>query len=571
MTRQNKSISDWLIIFSILLLFISVGFYTVGDYGLTVDFPFHFSRGEAYLHYFLTGNKDYSDIPANTRCIFQDISFKDILAGKTIEISQGWKKGEFGTHPSLSGILSALGCTIFHRKLGFLGPVDAHHSLIIVLAAIAILVTYLFALEAYGRWVAVLSALCLALFPRFFGHAHNNFKDIPILCFATLSLWAFWKGVKHLSWKWIILFGIFLGFGMSIKFNAMWVILVIAPWLVLQWKTKLLKINELKPILFYLAICPLIAFLILYFLWPYLWADSINNLLHVVSTYASYVTRKGGGAGFVTDVGWPPWRPYYAPAYAIITTPVIILFFSTIGLVTLWKNIKKETHGASSFVILWLFTPILIFILPITLYNGIRIFMGFIPPLCIVAAIGASESADFLKTKYFNKISPYIINIIIYAIMIIPLLVVNIRTHPNQVTYFNLLSGGLSGAQKTRLPFTDRIITIPDAWDYWRNSYRNGVKWLNENAEPDSYLTMIDYKQHVVIGANELREDIKLRKIKSLEQIKNRSDSSPGYIMFIARPWFYSDEYIVEYCRNNLSPVYSITSQGAPVLLIYKY
>lgn len=565
---RRKSVIDWLIVLLFLSVFLLINFHTIGDYGLTYDFTFHLSRGEAYLHYFLTGNKDYSDIPENERCIFQDISFKDTLAGKTREVSPGWSNGEFGAHPSLAGILSALGCTIFHRKLGVLGVIDAHHSINIILDALTILVIYLFALEAYGRWVALLAALSLAFFPRFIGHAHNNFKDIPILCFATLSIWTFWKGIKYHNWKWIVAFGIFFGLGMSVKFNTVWVILVIGFWLVLQWGKLNLTIGKSKSLWLSLAISPLIAFLVFYLLWPYLWVDPINRLLRLINFYGSFVTKKAvAGGDFIRE---RPWRPYYAPGYALITTPTILLFFGVIGLIAVYKNIKKEATKTSLLVILWLFIPILMFMFPkLFVYNGIRQFMGFIVPFCIVAAIGASSAAGFLKAKYFKKASPLIINTAVSAIMIIPLLVVNIQTHPHQVTYFNLLVGGLSGAQNIRIPLTNRI-GIPDGWDYWGSSYREGVKWLNENAEPNSSLAVY-FAKHVVAGANELREDIKLTEVETIEQIENNENSKPGYIMFVTNRWFLEYNDIVKYCYNNLDPIYSLTSQGAPVLLIYKY
>ena len=54
-----------------ILIFI-IGLFTLKDYGINWDTINHLPRGQAYLHYFLTGKKDYSDLPL----YFKDYSDK---------------------------------------------------------------------------------------------------------------------------------------------------------------------------------------------------------------------------------------------------------------------------------------------------------------------------------------------------------------------------------------------------------------------------------------------------------------------------------------------------------------
>ena len=51
------------------LAYAVIAFATIGHYGVSFDEPPHFRRGQAYLHFFLTGKKDYSNIPS---CIWTD-------------------------------------------------------------------------------------------------------------------------------------------------------------------------------------------------------------------------------------------------------------------------------------------------------------------------------------------------------------------------------------------------------------------------------------------------------------------------------------------------------------------
>ena len=155
-------------------------FYTLGDYGVVRHSYDEYTRGDAYIHFFFTGNKDYSDIPENKRCYFQTTTFAEGLASDFTALTY-----DSDITPPVGGLISSLGCYIFREKLGLLGDIDAHHSMFVILSTITILVVYLFSLKIYGTAIASLSALFLALFPRLVGHSQNNYRDIPIFCLGT--------------------------------------------------------------------------------------------------------------------------------------------------------------------------------------------------------------------------------------------------------------------------------------------------------------------------------------------------------------------------------------------------
>ena len=45
------------------ILFLIVGIFTLSDYGVNWDNSYHFNRGQAYFWYFLTGKKNFNDLP----------------------------------------------------------------------------------------------------------------------------------------------------------------------------------------------------------------------------------------------------------------------------------------------------------------------------------------------------------------------------------------------------------------------------------------------------------------------------------------------------------------------------
>ena len=68
--------SSWKLSLIIPLVFLIGGIVTLSDYGFNSDEPFHFYRGQAYLHFFLTGKKDYQDLKSYPRINSERYEFK---------------------------------------------------------------------------------------------------------------------------------------------------------------------------------------------------------------------------------------------------------------------------------------------------------------------------------------------------------------------------------------------------------------------------------------------------------------------------------------------------------------
>ena len=64
---KNLRIKRVLLIFLVPLLFLVIGTAVIKDYGFNWDEPFHFMRGQAYLHFFFTGEKNYNSLPPYPR------------------------------------------------------------------------------------------------------------------------------------------------------------------------------------------------------------------------------------------------------------------------------------------------------------------------------------------------------------------------------------------------------------------------------------------------------------------------------------------------------------------------
>ena len=74
---KNRDIKNKLLIFVIPFIFLVVGIITLKDYGLNWDEPYHFAKGQAALHYMLTGKKTFLDLPAYTPTLKGSSDFMD--------------------------------------------------------------------------------------------------------------------------------------------------------------------------------------------------------------------------------------------------------------------------------------------------------------------------------------------------------------------------------------------------------------------------------------------------------------------------------------------------------------
>ena len=100
-----KFVKDNITVIIISAVFFIVSFMTLHDYGISWDEPIHFTRGQAYLNYFLNGETEYKDF-SGRHSIYQETSFA----------AKFFLKNDSG-HPPINGILAASSNYIFYQKL----------------------------------------------------------------------------------------------------------------------------------------------------------------------------------------------------------------------------------------------------------------------------------------------------------------------------------------------------------------------------------------------------------------------------------------------------------------------
>jgi hypothetical protein len=562
-------IKNWklAISFTLGLLFFVLGIITLPHYGINWDTINHLPRGQFYLHYFLTGEKDYLSLPApepywqdpstlaiKTNVKANNINYRSLyqIPGFTYNFLMSWDGG----HPPLSDILSSLFNRILFGKMHLINDIDSYRVYGVLLAAALVGLMFYWSVEISGFWGGIVSAVSLFLYPLFWSESHfNTQKDIPETVYWSFFIFAVYRGFTRSSWRWILLSSLFCGLALGTKFNILFSIFVLIPWVIYyvfcNKKTGLSVFSNLKnQIKVWMAflLVPVIAFLILVSTWPYLWQDVISGLVKVFGYYEGIgTTGAGGGIEKLFEYNTYPFK------WIFFTTPVVTLIFAVIGFIVSVFNLKKDRNKLELLFLLWFIVPIArVTIGGTVVYGGIRQIMEYVPALALLAGVGAGWLIKFCSQRF--KLCPYILGTIA-LLAFIPITVKLYKIHPNENVYFNFLIRGLQGAKNSKITS-------------WGNSfgaaYRQGVLWINKNAEPNSKL----------VFASELMPNIPSIWIRSDISFSNTHRSGfirdGEYAITLTYDGTAERTYYDRYLETVLDPVYEVKVDGVSILKVWK-
>lgn len=537
------------------VVYFILGLITLPHYGINWDTVNHLPRGQAYLHYFLTGKQDYSDLPKyfadwfdlkqwywqNPSSLFIDTNIpKSDVPQRSMYQINGAPFSYFinhdGGHPPLSDIFSSIFNRILFGKLRLINDIDSYRVYGVFLSACLVGLLYYWLSKTYGRIAGFFASLSLSLYPLFWAESHfNTEKDIPETVFWSFFLYSVWKGVREKSPKWILLSGIFFGLALGTKFNILFSIFVIIPWVLFLLIFQKLKISEALKNTFWGIVAFLIGLALFIGSWPYLWTDTITKVSNILGFY-----KEIGANGANVVNGYPI-------QWIIYTTPLIILALFSIGLVTALYRVIKKKDDLSLLFLLWLMVPILRVVAPgASFYGGVRQIMEYVPAMAIIAGLGAQA----IYNKHCKGIT---VTVLLLAFLPITLKLISI--HPNENVYFNPLIGGLTGAKKADLPYWGFSFGAP---------YRQGVEWLNNHAETGAHIA---YAFELIPNFPRLwlRPDLLLH-----NNYRSGYLLQGEYAITLTYQGLEQRSYYEMYLNKFIKPVYQITIDGVAILKIWK-
>lgn len=519
-----------IILTAILLI---IGIFTLKDYGLTWDFHFHFFSG---AHFF-------------------GLKWQDVEPRALPYVEPDPRNAVRLPYGPFVQIVPFASWLIFFKQLNIL-PFDVAYNLPIVIAGVlGITVLYFFLAEAINWKVGLVAAIFLFLTPRYFADIHNNMKDAPMAAVFTLNIWMLWRLWKYKRVKDLVIASVAFALAFNTKINSIFIPVIFATWLLLLLLpkpftlhpkpifVKLLSSKATKLLFLYFLLAPLLAFL----LWWFFWGDPINQLKLAVSTF-------GGGADNIEVLLNGTWYcagstvPWYYPYwYLTITTPLPVLIFFLMGLISLiWQIRQNKTF---LLLLLWLFLPLTRYLLPkIAVIDGVRHFEEVLYPLAAIAAIGFVQIVKIImKFPRVSKKIRIIFATILSSFVICYLLFSIISYHPFQIAYFNEFVGGAKGA------FGNFDL------DYWGSSQKKAVEWLNDHAEKNAKISIVMAGD---VTGTYLRRDL----LTSLN--KMQYDQSDYTIILNRQSFFYRFFYTYEYLLTH-KPIHTINVDGVPLVWIF--
>lgn len=409
----------------------------------------------------------------------------------------------------------------------------------------------------FSPLAGLFSVGAILLFPRVFVHAQLAFCDSVLMASWLLS-WAFFfpalekKGYAALD-------GIFVGLTCAAKFPGLLVVVPMTIPAVLFFCANRPKSGPFFAKGLILSVCAAITF---YLLNPPIWHDPIDGF----ARFFYLNTHRGDyniviqflGQRYNLDRSLPWWNTIF---WIAVTTPPGLLFAVLFGLFLRKKNAFERltvTTAALNFAIL----PFVRAFPGLPVHDGVRLFVAAFAFLGILAGIGLDRLWMTRKIAARGLASGILLSAL-YASSVF---------FPNGLSYYNVLIGGLDGAQKAGMETTY----------YWDSLHADALDWLNARTDVDGSRT--GKKEAILFGA-----------VSSamLRRYQTWGDLSPEF-MTVGQLAARTKEgvppeglprfrwYVFQRREGALSPTdrvllatkqprFCVARQGVPLLLIYSY
>ena len=374
--------------------------------------------------------------------------------------------------------------------------------------------------------------------PRVFFHAHLSALDFAHAATWFLATLAFYCATASRRWWAPLLAGLALGLALLTKINAVLLVPYWGLWLLLYRRNG-------RAWLVFLLSLP-VALVALVVGWPWIWSNPVAGLANWVKFFRVHFEIRQWYAGrlFVKT----PW--YLAPVMVGITTPVMLLALAIIGIfkqellendyrtspepvegralrqaqdARLMSRIdsgeKKPGTAAdgaegrrrlrisdwSGLHLLGILTVVGYYMLPITaIHDQERLLLPAFLQLAVLAGGGfallyawsARAVAARLGTcnVRLGRVAQSLVGIGLAFLFLLPGLRGDIRLHPFELSYYNELVGGTTGAQRlgmettyyastyghflpelNDLPAGSKLWVMPNSWDVMYYYQRNGL------------------------------------------------------------------------------------------------
>jgi 4-amino-4-deoxy-L-arabinose transferase-like glycosyltransferase len=323
----------------------------------------------------------------------------------------------------------------------------------------------LIAWTVIGHWglpAGLAAAFALVAMPRVFAHAHFGALDTFVSFTWTAALLVGEGALRaRRVVPAIILAGMVWSLALLTKIHGWFLIPILGTW-------SLLRVGFRRAVGAMLA-WAVTGIALFWAGWPWLWYDSRARLLAYWGTGVERVTLYVQYFGQVFADRDVPW--HYPWLYFAVTVPIGLQILGLIGAVRGWRERRQDPLP------LLLIGSILFFLLlfstRVPVYDGERLFLHVFPAWAMLIGIGF----DWLWQRLPRHRPAQRALVALLAAQSFGV----VTTYPFGLSYYNLLVGGLPGAQRLGLEVT-----------YWGDAVDDVLlNQLVRKGRPDATATMV--------------------------------------------------------------------------------
>jgi len=346
---------------------------------------------------------------------------------------------------------------------------------------------YYLLLRIFDDWqIALSGCIFLALSPRIFAESFYNTKDIPFMVAFIFAITSLTSLGQKINLRNILFHSLSSAIMISIRLNGVLILVISAISFICisyaanqsQSKTKLLSY-------FILYVFIAVGLTVIFF--PTFQSNPFTELINGLKSL-SHFPWSGGMVlfrGAMIDAAKLPW--YYIPTWVLITTPIMISLFFTIGGIgltfTFVKNPSEFLKNKHQFVVimLWLFLPVAaVILLKSVLYDGWRHLYFIFPAFIIIALYGLK----IFGNTVLRKVTPPNRNTLLLFLSMLGMsfpMIFMIENHPYEYVYFNAFAGRNYQEIKKRYEM-----------DYWGLSYFQALGYLSHIEKSPNFQVYVD-------------------------------------------------------------------------------
>lgn len=327
--------------------------------------------------------------------------------------------------------------------------------------ALTVFLIGLFATKWYGRAAGIIAAVSLVLMPRVFAHAHlaslETFMNLTYTA-TVLAVTHWWRVEERARRPWMIplLTGFLFGLALLSKMQAILIPPVVGLWALWHW-----RVRAIKP----LAIFGLVGLAVFFVGWPWLWLDPAKHFHEYFARTTSRAVLNCYYLGQVWADKDVPW--HYPFVMFAVTVPVGLHSLGLLGaMAQTTRNVSEEVTETAPRICFGLLgeprellllaatlLPLVLFALPgVAVYDGERLFLVSYPIWAVLIGRGAELALSFLRQQaesgQWRLVASRRACSAAVTLFLLAQSVGVIVMHPCQLSYYNLLVGGLRGAER---------------------------------------------------------------------------------------------------------------------------